>query len=442
MAKIHDKDWRYSCLKLYVDFMFKSAYRRVEFRGKEKIPQDGAIIYAPNHTNTLMDPLAVLAFDKSPKVFVARADIFKQPAILKFLTFLKMLPINRKRDGISNLAKNEEINNIAVDVLKDKVPFCILPEGMHRAMHSLMLLQKGIFRIALQANETFGSETPVYIIPVGIEYGHFFRYRSSLLVQLGEPINVTQFINDRPELNVLQLQIRALRKELSERIKKVILHIPDDANYNATLTLSQLFGNERPRRFGSRKNSLIGRFTDAKSIITDVADLLQSNLQETQELLDSANVFSERRHQLGIGMKSVLKSHLRLSLFGEIILLILGFPYFIFSAIVTSPVTVLFKWISAKIEDHAFYNSLRYLLALALLPVLLLLFSILITIVFPWKWGLVFALLFIPAFFFFYDYLRLTRCAISDIKWLTNSHLHDYIEVIKNTFVKLKFRIQ
>ena len=122
--------------------MFKLAYRRVQYHGKENIPQDGAIIYAPNHSNTLMDALAVLAIDEHAKVFVARADVFKHPVILKFLTFLKMLPINRIRDGRAGLTQNEEINDLVVDVLRDKVPFCILPEGKHRTMHSLMLFFK------------------------------------------------------------------------------------------------------------------------------------------------------------------------------------------------------------------------------------------------------------------------------------------------------------
>lgn len=434
MAKIQDRDWRYRYFKLYVDYIFKSSYRRVAFYGKEKIPRDGSVIFAPNHTNTLMDALAVLAFDKTPKVFATRADVFKHPTILKFFTFLKMLPINRKRDGLSNLAKNEEINNIAVEVLHDKTPFCILPEGSHRAMNSLMVLQKGIFRIALQANDTFGHVMPVYIVPVGITFGHFFRYRSSILVQTGEPINVTQFISQHPELTAPQQQIRVLREELSERMKKIILHIPDDANYNATLELSQLFGNEQRQRLGLTGNSLNNRFIAAKETILNIVALMQINPQDTLELLDCAGEFSRLRHTIGIGMKSILQSRLLLSLVGKIMLLILGFPYFIFSSIVTSPITVLFVRISLKIEDRAFYNSLRFLIALALLPVLLLLLSAPVAIIFSWVWGLVFALLFVPSYFFFYDYLHLTRSIQSDIKWLKNKDLQNKFKKIKHKF--------
>lgn len=405
--------------------MFKLSYRKVEYHGREKIPKDGAIIFAPNHSNTLIDPLAVLPIDKQAKVFVARADIFKQPTILKILTFLKMLPINRMRDGMDSLAKNEEINDTVVKVLHDKVPFCILPEGTHRTKHSLMPLQKGIFRIALQANDTFGNEMPVYIVPVGIEFGHFFRFRSSLLVQIGEPINVTQFVNEHPEWTAPK-QINELKEELSDRMKDVILQITDDENYNATLELVQLNNKSEP--------SLINRFKASKETIKKVEDLLQSNPQETQQLLNHADEFSRQRHNAGIGMESILSSNIQWSLISKLSLLLLGLPYFIFSAVVTSPVTLLSIWIGSKFKDKAFLNSLRLVVALVLLPILLLLLVPIVTAVFSWEWGIVFALLFIPSFFFLHSYLRLVRRFISDIKWLIHRNLLKQFKDIKKRY--------
>ena len=430
--KIQDEDKNYYRLRKYVDFMFKSAYRRGEYHhGQEKIPQDGAIIYAPNHTNTLMDALAVLVMNKPAKVFVARADVFKNPTILELLTFLKMLPINRKRDGANNLVtKNEELSDIVVDVLRDKVPFCILPEGTHRAMHSLLPLQKGIFRIAMQANDAFGNKMPVYIVPVGIEYGHFFRYRSSILLQVGDPINVTQFINEHPQLSVPQ-QINVLRDELAARLKKVILQIPDNDNYNATLELSQLWGNEQQRKLKLNKNTLISRFLAAKETVKNIEISLQTNPQETQQLLDMAEDFSRKRRALGIGMESVLQSHLRLNIVKKLFFLLLGLPYFVFSAVVTSPVTLLSVWLCSKFKDRAFHNTVRYLISFVLLPVLLLFFGTTAFIVFPWVWGLVFVLLFLPSFFFLHEYLRLMRLLISDVKWLGHRGLRRELRNIK-----------
>ena len=69
--KIQDYDPLYSFLRYYVDFVLKLSYRNISYVGRENVPTDGAIIYAPNHTNALMDALVILAMDRKAKVYVA-----------------------------------------------------------------------------------------------------------------------------------------------------------------------------------------------------------------------------------------------------------------------------------------------------------------------------------------------------------------------------------
>ena len=59
MQKIQDKDRFYNFLHPYVNCMFKHAYRHIKYVGKENIPTDGSVIFAPNHTNALQDSLAI-----------------------------------------------------------------------------------------------------------------------------------------------------------------------------------------------------------------------------------------------------------------------------------------------------------------------------------------------------------------------------------------------
>ena len=234
MSKIQDKDRLYLFLRPYVDWLFRRSYREFHYIGKENIPTDGAIIFAPNHTNALCDAMCILGIDRRQKVFVARADIFKDPKRARILTWLKIMPINRVRDGLDEVRHNDETINKAVDTLRDGVPFCILPEGTHRPMHSLLPLNKGIFRIALQANETFGDEKPIYIVPVGLEYGDYYHLWDSVTVNIGKPINVTNFCRQHAELSYPQ-QMMALREELTIRMRELILWVPDDEHYDENI---------------------------------------------------------------------------------------------------------------------------------------------------------------------------------------------------------------
>lgn len=219
MGKIQDKDRWYAFFRPYVDWMFRRSFRSFEYVGKENIPTDGAVIFAPNHTNALCDAMAILGIDHGQKVFVARADIFKDPKKAAILNWLKIMPISRVRDGLDEVRHNDETMNKAVDVLRDGVPFCIFAEGTHHPDRSILPLSKGIFRIALQANESFGHEKPVYIVPVGIAYGDYFHLWDSVQVTIGEPINVTSFVESRLSFVESRAQmIMELREILTERM--------------------------------------------------------------------------------------------------------------------------------------------------------------------------------------------------------------------------------
>ena len=245
MAEIYEDNFIYSSLVHYISRSFRRAYKRVEYSGLNNIPTDGTVIFSPNHANTLMDALAVLSIQEKKMVFVARADIFKNPAARKFLTFIKIMPINRIRDGVDALKENDAIIEKCVETLKARVPFCILPEGTHRAQHSLLPLRKGIVRIAYETYETVKDTMPIYILPIGLEYEDYFKYRSNLLVTVGKPIVLQDFIRSHEGLD-LQKQMRQLLNELEEKMKENIICIPSDSDYEDIWEATNLlYGREK-----------------------------------------------------------------------------------------------------------------------------------------------------------------------------------------------------
>jgi 1-acyl-sn-glycerol-3-phosphate acyltransferase len=230
MSQIHDENRAYRFFLPMVNWMFRHSYRHIKYIGEENIPKDGAIIFAPNHTNALQDALAILSINSERKVFVARADIFRHKRLAKIFRWLKIMPIRRMRDGASEVLQNDETENRAIATLREGVPFCILPEGKHQTKHSLLPLGKGIFRITIRANEEFGHEKPIYIVPVGLEYSDWFHLWDTLIVNIGKPINATEFIKQRADLERPKL-ILEMREELTKRMREQIMWVPDDENY-------------------------------------------------------------------------------------------------------------------------------------------------------------------------------------------------------------------
>ena len=216
MAEIWEHDRLYAFLRPYVDWCTKLSYRYLRYRGAE-LPKDGAVILAPNHTNTLMDALVILAGRKDATAFGARADIFRKPSIAKILHFLRILPMIRERDGLEHVSENYESFDQIDRILDHGVPFCLFAEGSHRPGRTLQSVKKGIARIACKS----AQERQTWLVPTGINYSDFFRYRGACEVRYGEPLDINAFIREHADLTEPQL-LQELRGVIERQMAQTV----------------------------------------------------------------------------------------------------------------------------------------------------------------------------------------------------------------------------
>ena len=430
--KIQDYNRWYDLLRYYVDFVLRLSYRSIRYEGRENIPQDGAVIYAPNHTNALMDALVILAMDRKAKVFVARADIFRRPLLAKIFSFLKIMPIMRMRDGIDEVKKNTETIERAVDVLRDKVPFCIFPEGTHQAKYSSLPLSKGIFRIAFQAQELM-PDMPLYIVPVGLRYGSFFRFRSTVRVQIGDPINVGEFTASHSD-KTPQEQMNIMKDLLSERMRKSIFYIPNDEDYDATYDICATVVKQRADgiRKGHKKMRAMNAYFEANNMtVQQIAQLKEEQPEKAQRLLSLGKEASQIRKANNISLSSVSIKYPFWSRVLKALILILKLPYNIPITILTLPIKLVCAYLFTKLKDYAFRNSIRYLVNLVMWPILMIIYAIIAFMLLPWPWALLVITLLLPAPIVAHETYRLVRVMISDTKLLLNKDLRDKYEQIR-----------
>ncbi len=437
--KIQDFNPWYSILRYYVDFMLKLSYRTIRYVGRERVPNDGAVIYAPNHTNALMDALVILAMDRKAKVFVARADIFRNKTLAKIFNFLKIMPIMRIRDGIDQVKKNDKTIEKAVDVLRDKVPFCIFPEGQHQTKFSSQPLSKGIFRIAFQAQELM-PDMPLYIVPVGIRYGSFFRFRSTVRVEVGTPIDVRRFMQEHPQ-QTPQEQMNILREELAERMRESIFHIPNDENYEAihevcaAVVKRQAKGLERTAE--RRLHRLDAHFLANKLTVKQLLTMQKEEPERAARLLQLGREAAALRNEKGISLHSVSVRYPILSRILKTLFVVLTLPYWLPVSVLTLPVNALCAFFFTKIKDPAFRNSVRYVVNLVLWPLLMVIYTLIALLSLPWQWALLVIVLLVPAPIVAQETWRLLRVAVSDFRLLAADDLRSkYHEIRKILFNK------
>jgi 1-acyl-sn-glycerol-3-phosphate acyltransferase len=407
--KIQDPDFWYSFLLLFVNKSTRRAYRRFEVHGKENLPKEGGVLFGVNHSNTLMDALVLLSSDNVRKVFIARGDIFKNPFVAKLLNFLRILPIFRIRNGVAAVRNNDDTLNKAVDVIHDSVDLYIFPEGMHRTKHSLLRLGKGLFHIAIDANKQFGDQRPIYIVPTAIEYGDYFRYRSTALINFGQPINVTEFLKNTQEENEA-VTINQLKELLGTEISKLFTYIPDDEDYDAIWEIVKM-KNEK-RAGGLYKKMLRNRDTVSK-----VLQYREEHPEEAQELFRRVVDFAENRKKEKISVMSVARKYPLANFVWKLIVLLVGLPYYLASAIVDLPLWLTTKIIRSKLKDPAFGNTVSYAVNLVLFPIVFVTGTIVAYCNLPWEWATVATVLLYYSYCVFVDYNELLRRWVSDVRW-------------------------
>lgn len=435
--KIYEKDWRYTLLKPIVDWNLRHSYRKVEVRGKENIPQDGAIMIAPNHCNTLMDALVILRAFNDQTVFGARADIFNKPLIARIMYFLRILPMVRQRDGLRNVLKNHETQETIVETLEHGVRFCMYPEGRHRPAHSLQTLGKGTFRAVLAANAKFGDKMPVYIIPTGIEYGDYFRFRSTSLITFGKPINVTEYVKGQNVDNEVQL-IEPLRKELASRMSELITFIKDDADLYRKWALTKILAVSEGRMYGNYGTSLYEGMLANRKTVDSIEKAFEADPEAMSELLEKTDEFEKKRRRKGLSIYSFSRKNSILKVIGKILAAIIGLPYYIFSAIISAPMWLAYKFLQSRIRDKAFHNTIGFGVKLALGLILFPIYTVLAFCFLSWPYALALSLLTIPSYSFFFDYNEGVRRLISDIKVLSNKKIRKQFKEIAKKFDKVK----
>lgn len=220
----------YQTVKLFLKVSLHYYTNRIKISGRENIPKKGAVLFAVNHPNALMDPLFVTSFNPRTNHFLVRADVFKKPLIKKALGTLNLMPIYRIRDGRKQLANNEEIFNKCFNILKNKETLIIFPQGGHCRDRTIQPLSKGFTRIVFGALET-DKNLNIDVIPVGITYQNSSTYPCKVAVKYGKPIDSRKVFEENNTVNATAI----LKDKVSNQLKELTVHISKDENYQSTL---------------------------------------------------------------------------------------------------------------------------------------------------------------------------------------------------------------
>jgi len=368
-------------------------FRRIDVAGAENVPTTGAVIFAGNHPNALMDGWLLTAkCGRWPLHFMANAKLWDYPILGKLMDASGAVPVYRREDH-GDKTDNQEAFEKLYEVIESGNCMGVFPEGVSHVESQLTKLKTGTARIALEVAAR--GKTDVKIVPCGLNYIHRHRFRSQVLLEFGEPIAVdrawaAEYKDDEHST------VRKLTDKLAAALLAVTLNAPDWNTLLYTQTIRRLYKPSSVALSPAQYIELNRRFVSGYLEFADDPEMLAFRA-EVENYQAELEMLGLKDHQL---RQPVSLGQLTRKLLFRSFMMLLLLPLAIPGALLHLPV----GWVAATAGKRFSYETddvatLKVLATTLLLPILYLAIAITIGIKFGLLWAIISVLALTFSFF-------------------------------------------
>jgi 1-acyl-sn-glycerol-3-phosphate acyltransferase len=339
-------------------------FRRIDVVGIENVPTEGAVIFAGNHPNALMDGFLLIAkCGRWPLHFMANAKLWEYRLLVPMLNAVGAVPVYRREEH-DGAVDNQKAFEKLYEVIEAGDCMGIFPEGVSHVESQLIKLKTGAARIALSV--TARGKTGVRLIPCGLNYIHRHRFRSQVLIEFGRPINIDDDLLKKYQDNE-QDAVRELTENLTIALTNVTLNAPDWRTLRFIQTARRLYKPASADLGPGEYVELSRRFVDTYLLAKDEPEMLafRDEVENYQARLDMLDL---KDHQL---RQPVTLSHTFRKVILRSITMLALLPLAIPGALLHLPV----GWVAATVGERFSYEmddvaTLKVFATILLLPIM------------------------------------------------------------------------
>jgi glycerol-3-phosphate O-acyltransferase / dihydroxyacetone phosphate acyltransferase len=357
--RLHPVLWIiYHCVRVLAWLSVHVFYKKRTIIGQKNLTIEGAAIVIANHPSTLLDVFNVGTQIRRTMFFLANYGLFKHPVSNWVFSRLYCIPVKRKED----VTEGEERNNDAAFVAsfehleKGGILF-IAPEGVSFMNRWVRPLKTGTARIALATEKRNNGLLDLKIIPAGVSYDAPNLFRSQVIVHVGEPISVQNWVENYQ--GTPEEAVDAFTNYLEDVLRSLTIDARDEQGETFINQAEELLKNEK-----------VLPQTEA---YFQSKQILESHLDNFPLQIDTDNYF---KHLKSLGLKDIgfVQNERKLSVFyliWEVLISIVGIPLAVLAnAFWFFPCFVPW-WVAKKMKLYIGYDSnVKIIVGLFTLPLM------------------------------------------------------------------------
>src|SRR5690554_3203006 len=383
------KHMLYRILKFIIGVGIRLYYKEIRVNNKENLSnRKKPMIIIANHPNTLMDAWVIGMICNQPIYYMAKATLFDSKFKLKLLRSLKMIPINRRGEGVTDGVDNNDSLSECYKVLSEGKTLVIFPEGTSYKEKVLRELKTGTARIALETERLNNGKLDLQVVAVGINYSQPEKFRSNILIDIDQPRGVM----DHYELFLSEKRkaVRSLTNQFRDKLEKVLV---TTETKDEEKLLDDIYKVLNTRYVPSDEKGVQRQVSELKGIKNklDELKLVQPwRIDELKQRIKSMDWKLEKMKIRADFLDRKFRSRLFLrQIFTSVVFILVALPLAIFGLIHNYLQYIFTDWLVPKLSsDIEFYAPLAILVGILLYPLSYIGFGFLAHYLLDLKWGL------------------------------------------------------
>ncbi|MCX6352811.1 MAG: lysophospholipid acyltransferase family protein [Bacteroidetes bacterium] len=313
----------YNFFRLFFLIGLRAYFKKIKVEGAENIPANTPVILLCNHQSAIMDALLTGSCFKQKIYFMARGETFSTKFKNWFMMQVNAIPIYRPDMSPGMEWKNKATMNECYKLFDKNKIIITFPEGLSFTEPRIRPLKNGMVRIALGYGDYHAFAKELVIVPMGINYEDSHKFRTQVLVKVGQPIKITDYEKlykeKKPEA------IKQMINEVKEQLEVLTLIIDKPENEIAIETAASMKG--------VYKESIIKDFNGLKETYSNL------NVSMTDGQKSALENIAQKAKKLGTDIRTInqLQSETGWDKIKNVLVLILVFPIFL-SGLVNSAI--------------------------------------------------------------------------------------------------------